>query len=628
MSQDTDARQRLDELIAAGEHGAAAADLADLWRRGRSPALAGFAVDRFRRIASAAGLPATRVFVLRSFTVEPVLPLLEAEAAAAGIDLRAQAGDFNAYIQETMSPDSRLYAFDPHVVILAVQTRDIAPELWEGFADLAPADATSVADRVEAALRNCVRAFRARSKAHLVVHLLETPAAPAAGILDAQVESGQVAAIRALNERIRRVAREVQGVYVLDYDALVARHGRTAWHDERKWQSFRLPLSAYGLVHLAEEWLRFVQPLTGKICKVLVTDLDNTLWGGVIGEDGMEGIRIDREYPGAAYRNVQRVILDLHRRGIVLAVCSKNNPADAREALERHPEMLLRPEHFASLRINWVDKATNLREIAAELNLGLDAFAFLDDSKVEREWVRRELPQVTVIDLPDDPALYAHTLRACPVFERLVVSEEDRNRGQYYASERQREELRDRAGSLEDFYRSLGMKLVLGPVGPDTLTRVAQLTQKTNQFNLTTRRYSEQQIAAMADEPRWRVYWARATDRFGDNGIIAVAIVRLDEDAWDIDTFLMSCRVIGRTVETSILAHLAQIAAESGASRLRGTYLPTKKNGQVVDFYPSHGFRCIEASDAGIRWELDLARGGISQPAWIDSTVLCERETV
>ena len=303
---------------------------------------------------------------------------------------------------------------------------------------------------------------------------------------------------------------------------------------------------------------------------MLVTDLDNTLWGGVIGENGLEGIQVGMEYPGAAYRALQRVMLDLYRRGIILAICSKNNVADAMEALEQHPGMLLRPEHFAALRINWDDKAQNLREIAAELNVGRDSLAFLDDNPVERARISDELPEVTVIDLPSDPSWFAQALQAVPVFERLAVSSEDRERGRYYGEQRQRVESQRNATSLEDFLRSLQQEVEVAPVTAETLIRVAQLTQKTNQFNLTTRRYSEQKIAELAASSHWSVYSIRVKDRFGDNGIVGVMITHDAGKVCEIDTFLLSCRVIGRTIETALLSFMVDSARARGMEQLQG----------------------------------------------------------
>ena len=411
-------------------------------------------------------------------------------------------------------------------------------------------------------------------------------------------------------------ARDRQNVYVLDYNALIARRGHAAWHDERKWLSAAMPIAAGELIHLAREWMRFLHPITGRVCKVLAVDLDNTLWGGVIGEDGIDGIKLDDNYPGAAYRALQRAILDLHRRGVILAICSKNNRADAMEVIEKHPGMLLRPAHFASIRINWADKAANLREIAAELNVGIDSVAFLDDNPAEREWIRSELPQVTVIELPSDPMLFAQALRDCPQFERLELTEEDASRGRFYAEQRMRMESRQGAASLEDFYRSLDMRVKIEPVDARTLPRAAQLTQKTNQFNLTTHRYNEQQLAEMIASPHFQAFTLQVIDRFGDNGVVGVALLRYEGDVCEIDTFLLSCRVIGRTVETAFLAALAAHAAGRGA-KLTGWFVPTKKNAPAADFYDRHGFARVRERDESVLWELDLRDHSILCPAWI-----------
>ena len=417
-----------------------------------------------------------------------------------------------------------------------------------------------------------------------------TPARRSSGVLDAQTEPSQSAAIRKINDAVRGLAAEYRGIYVLDYDALVARHGRARWSDDRKWLTARLPIAAENLIHMAREWLRFLVPLAGKTAKALVVDLDNTLWGGVIGEDGMTGIRCNAEYPGAAYQALQRAMLDLTQRGILLAVCSKNNPDDAMEALNHHPGMLVRPKHFAAMRINWQDKAQNLREIAAELNIGTDALAFMDDNPVEREQVRAALPEVFVIEMPSDPLGYAAALRDCPAFERLALSAEDQQRTAIYAEQQQRSQAEQNFQSKEDFYRFLEQEAEIDAVQPATLARIAQLTQKTNQFNLTTRRYTEQQIADLAADPQWQVMSIRVKDRFGDHGLVGVAITHDEGDACEIDTFLLSCRVIGRTVESALLSYLAEGASSRRRRRLSGWFLPTKKNVPARDFYQQHGF--------------------------------------
>jgi FkbH-like protein len=308
--------------------------------------------------------------------------------------------------------------------------------------------------------------------------------------------------------------------------------------------------------------------------------------------------------------------------------------------------MLLRARHFAALRINWQEKAQNLREIAAELNLGLDAIAFLDDNPVERQRMREAAPEVMVIEPGDspagagdsrvggrpgsDPMALARAVREFPPFERLTLSDEDRRRGEYYASDRQRAQLETTAASREDFYRSLQQHAELSAVNPATLARVAQLTQKTNQFNLTTKRYSEAQILALANQPGWRVLSIRVRDRYCDNGLVGVAITHDSDATCEIDTFLLSCRVIGRTVESALLAHLCEQARARGCRAVEGWFLPTRKNAPARDFYASHGFAVAERNAAqnatrnndetsgAVRYRLDLATGAVQRPPWIE----------
>jgi FkbH-like protein len=609
-------REDVDALVAGGDAGGAAAALGALWRREPKAATAGFVLSRFTQIAQALPLRPLRLWIARSYTVEPLLPVLRVEAYLLGIELEIGLGGFGTYVQDLIDADSDLYAFDPDVVLLAADSRDVAPDLWGTFTDLGEAGTSAAVERVLDRYRMLVEALRGRSAAQLLIQGLEVPAAPAAGILDAQLPIGQADAFRRINLGLGELARAHRSAYVLDHAALVAKHGAGTWHDRHRWRTARLPVAAAHVVDLAREWARFLPPLAARTCKVLAVDLDNTLWGGVIGEDGLDGIQLGDDEPGSAYLDLQRAILDLTRRGIVLAVCSKNNPDEALEALRTHPAMLLRPDDFAALRITWADKAASLREIATELDLGLDAIAFLDDNPVERAWVRDQLPQVTVIDLPDDPASYAATLARCPVFERLSVTSEDRKRTEYYVQERRRGDLQRGADSLEDFYRSLEMTVEIERVHEATLPRAAQLTQKTNQFNLTTRRYSEEQIRALESDGA-AVYTLRAADRFGDSGIVGVAIA-LDRGAsWELDSFLLSCRVIGRTIETALLATVADDARRAGAERLTGSFLPTAKNAPARGFYAAHGFECIEDGDAETRWELDLDRAP-GWPAWIE----------
>jgi FkbH-like protein len=615
-------RAAIEESIAQLAFHRAAQQLADLWQRDPASSTASFITSRLEQIRSHVALTPFKLAILRTFTVEPIVTLLRAEAFAYGIDLQVHVGDFNTYVQDMVDGQSSLYLFKPDAVILAVRSEQVAPELGRDFADLAPEESQQIAERVIRAYEQWVGVFRQHSQAAFVIHSLERPTSPSLGIFDSQSEAGQSGLIRKVNGELRRIAAESRGTYVLDYDALTARYGSEHWHEERKWLTARLPIASGHLIHMAREWVRFLVPLSGRTAKVLVVDLDNTLWGGVIGEDGMAGIKVGPEYPGAAFQALQRVLLDLSRKGILLAICSKNNLDDAMEALEKHPGMLLRAKHFAAMRINWNDKAQNLREIAQELNVSIDALAFLDDNPVECEQVRSALPEVRVIDLSlydlsKIPTAYASAVRDCAVFERLTLSAEDKQRTTMYIEQKQRESVEQKFQSKEDFFRYLEQEAELEPVTELTLTRVAQLTQKTNQFNLTTRRYTEPQILDMAKHPQWHISSIKVRDRFGDHGLVGVAITRDHEDECEIDTFLLSCRVIGRTVETALLANLAESAGHRGRKRLVGWFLPTKKNAPARHFYEQHGFEKQETSDAGSLWTLDLKRSTLRTPEWI-----------
>lgn len=578
-------RERIEDDLGEGRWGLARQHIAMLWDHDPTMAAAGYLLRSQDRIREHVALLPYRVAILRSFTVEPLVPLLRAGAFAGGIDLAVHVGGFNAYAQEILDPDSGLYRFQPAMAILAVQAADLAAA-WE---------------RTPAMFREYVEAFRANTDAALVVHDLEGP-----------VASG-------VNEELRRLAGAYPGVYVLPYADLVARHGAEAWADTRNQAAMSMPIANESLIHLARRWLGFIHASSGRICKALVTDLDNTLWGGVIGEDGPQGIVCGPEGPGRRHHSLQEALLALHAQGILLAICSKNDEADALEVLETHEGLLLRPPHFAAMRINWRDKPSNLREIAAELNIGIDALAYMDDDPVELERVRSELPEVTVIELPPESDRRADSLRDHPVFARVTLSPEDLARQRYYAEQRARLDARGKAPSLEAFYQSLEQEVVIERMTRETAERAAQLTQKTNQFNLTTRRYNTAQLLRLAEGGEAQVFTVRVKDCYGDNGLTGLAIVRDTSSISEIDTFLLSCRVLGRGVEVAMLAFLSDRARGLGLREVRGRFVPTRKNAQVADFFPGHGFQRPDGPADG-PWVADPSRTRIQCPPWIRLT--------
>jgi FkbH-like protein len=616
-SAQSDPRADIDTLLAAEDRPAARAAAAVYWSANANASAARFLTGRIERFWPAERIVEHRVAFLRSFTVEPVLPLLQAEAALAGCRLVPWVGEFNAYGQEILSPDSGLYAHGAQTVILAVQTRDIAPALWSDFAQLSDEAVLEEVEAAAASLANLVTRLRANTAANILVHGLEPPLQLSEGLLDARRPLGQADAIAAVNLALKARFAELPNVYVLDYAGLQARHGRARFVSEKKWATAKLPLSVEALSWLAQDWWRYLSLFALPQAKVLALDLDNTLWGGTIGEDGMAGIKLSDEHPGVYFKNLQRAVLDIARRGVVVALVSKNNLADAMQVIDGHPDMLIRRDQIAAMRIDWEPKAANLVAIAQELNLGLDAFVFLDDNPVEREAVRRSLPQVTVPELGDDPSTYADILRSLPALERLDASAEDAVRSRYYADERERKTLMGGAESLEDFLTSLDIRVEIAPIDAMSLGRAAQLTQKTNQLNMTTRRYTEAELSERLRTPGWAGYVLRAADRFGDNGIVGVAIVHAEDDVSEIDTLLLSCRVIGRRIETAFLAFLAEAARRGGQSELRGWFLPTAKNAPARSIYEQAGLACTERRGEDELWRIDLTGEAIATPDWI-----------
>jgi FkbH-like protein len=369
--------------------------------------------------------------------------------------------------------------------------------------------------------------------------------------------------------------------------------------------------------HLAGEYVKFLRALAGGSKKCLVLDLDNTLWGGVVGEDGLGGIGLGPMYPGSAFVEFQRYVRRLHDRGVILAIASKNNPADVDEVFDRHEFMALERTHFARAEINWEPKSRSIATIARALNIGLEHVVFADDNPVEVEHVRETLPMVTVVQLPREPAEYVAALARHGWFDTLALSEEDRRRGELYRQRDAAESLRAESGSVEQFYRDLQMEIAIAPINDQSIARAAQLTQKTNQFNATTRRYTDAEVRQMAADARCTVRTVAVRDRFGDNGIVGLILARQDGATLDIDTLLLSCRVIGRTVETAMLAYACDDARRRGAARVSGRIIPTAKNAPVRDLFERHGFGKVgEEGDGVVRWELDLDESGVAWPDW------------
>ncbi len=545
-----------------------------------------------------------RIALLGSFTTRLIRPLLEVAAFRDGIDAEVYEAEYGVIHQEVLDPASGLRAFRPDVVILATSWRD---------ANLPPVsgDPDAAVEAAVAPLVSLWRVLRDDVRAHTVQHNFDVPLVDSYGHLSSSLPGGRARLLRRANLALLDAAGP--GVSVLDFDAVAAEVGKAQWSDEGLWYRAKQHPAPRALPTLVDHYLMHVRAVLGLTKKVLVLDLDNTLWGGIVGEDGVEGLKLGvTDAEGEAHTDLQRYARELRDRGIVLAVCSKNNDADAREPFERSAEMVLTLDDIAVFRANWSDKATNIRDIAAALELGTDSFVFLDDNPTERAWVRSQLPEVMVPEIGADAARYLPLLQRHHAFDALSLSEEDRLRAADYAANARRAELMQSAGTIEEFIANLQMSATVSGIDELNLPRAAQLVNKSNQFNLTTRRYTEEQLRAAAQEPGCVVRTFKLRDRFADNGLIGVMIgrARPEASALEIDTWLMSCRVLGRRVEEFMVGVMMQAALDRGLTRVVGRYLPTAKNGLVRELYPRLGFDPVEvdgAPEGATTWEYSLA---------------------
>jgi FkbH-like protein len=582
----------------------------------RAQRLANHALDenQLNRLASAlakvraaghdlAPLVPFRLGIIGNATTHFLVPVLIGSAARYGIALECVEADYGQVMQAALAADSVINQPGCDAVLLALD--------HHGFSiTTEPGNAPAARQALEAALDqlSTVRAgIAAHSSAVCIVQTLPRPVETLFGSFDFALAG---TSRQLLDELNRALAASLAGSHdlLLDVANLAETVGLRDWHDPKLWNMAKLPFSSRFLAIYAEHVCRLLAAVRGKAKKCLILDLDNTLWGGVIGDDGLDGIVLGQgDATGEAHLELQRAALALRRRGVVLAVSSKNTDEIARGPFAKHPEMLLKEEHFAVFQANWNDKATNIQAIAGELNLGLDAMVFLDDNPVERQLVRELLPDVAVPELPDDPALYARTLQAAGYFEAVAFSNEDKQRAELYRDNARRVALQKQAGDVDAYLASLNMLLTLQPFDDGGRQRIAQLINKSNQFNLTTRRYTEAEVALTERDPNAFTLQVRLADSFGDNGMISVLICRRDDDDWNIDTWLMSCRVLGRKVEQALLAELVEQGRARGIRRLIGSYLPTEKNKLVQDHYEKLGFTLLERHpDGQTHWQLYL----------------------
>jgi FkbH-like protein len=553
---------------------------------------------------SSAPLTPFKLGLISNATTDFICPALAATAPRHGIALECIAAPFGQVAQQVLSPDSEIKRAKPDAVLVAADFRGLPLRPTPGDAAAAQATVTQVLDHLTAIREG----IKQDGEAICILQTIARPVEPYFGSLDLVTPGTLRHLIDAVN---RGIATSLIGTedILLDVAGLAEAVGLAEWHSPMEWNLAKVPFASTFLPLYADHVCRLIGALRGKSRRCLVLDLDNTLWSGVIGDDGLEGIVIGQgDATGEAHLTVQQAALSLRDRGIVLAVSSKNDDEIARLPFQKHPEMVLREDHIAVFQANWNDKASNIKAIAEELSLGLDAMVFLDDNPTERGLVRRLLPQVAVPELPEDPSLYARTLMASGYFEAITFSAEDRDRGDFYRDNARRVALQKQAGDVDAYLASLEMAISFRPFDEVGRARITQLINKSNQFNLTTQRYTEAEVRDIGRDPDHYTLQVGLTDIYGNNGMISVVICRRNRDDWYIDTWLMSCRVLGRRVENAILREILEEGSRRGVHRIIGTYRPTLRNKMVEDYYAKLGFSMMERKeDETVLWELDVA---------------------
>lgn len=558
------------------------------------------AVTRSREMSnSAQGLTSVRLGLLSNATTSLLVPALIATAIRHGILLDVVETPFNQGVQQALNPESEINLLKPDIVLLAYDLHSLsAPQSMTDADDSAVAIAETLGS-IDAMRRG----IAAASGATVIAQTIVPPPAPFLGSYDRRLPGSPLAHTEAFNRGLLELLED-SGDVLLDTAHLAASIGLEYWHDATQWHIAKLPFSQDVVPLYADHVVRLIGAIKGKSRKCLVLDLDNTVWGGVVGDDGLHGISLGQGDPvGEAFLEVQRTALHLRSLGIILAVSSKNDDEVARQPFRNHPDMLLREDDIAVFQANWADKATNIEAIATALDIGVDSLVLLDDNPAERAQVREALPAVAAPELPDDPALFAQTLLAAGYFEATRLSSEDLIRADDYSARAKRIKLQGATRDLESYLQSLEMEIVFAPFDATGRGRITQLINKSNQFNLTTRRYTEREIAEMQDDPLTFTLQVRLRDRFGDNGMISVVIARSDGKNWEIDTWLMSCRVLGRCVEDAVLIEIVAQAMAAGANMLIGRFIPSGRNELVRGHYSRLGFE--PSKDDGL-YHLDL----------------------
>jgi FkbH-like protein len=561
-----------------------------------------------KELSTAPYLQEIRIAVLGGSTTDELINLLELLLLSSGFRPVFHPSEYGRYYEDAVHDHQSLKDFKPDLVYVHTSCRNVqnTPPLNSTEADL-----TSCVGREVARYREIWDSLEQNVGCQVIQNNFEAPIHAILGNMDAASPGGLSRFLMQLNVAFAQEIAKRPKVILQDVYSISARLGTRQWFNLDRYYSYKLLLTPEGTLELARSLNSIVRAMYGKSRKVLILDLDNTLWGGVIGDDGVDKIQIGRETPVAeAYTAFQEYCLSLRSRGILLAVCSKNTEEIARAGFE-HPSSILKLEHFSSFKANWEPKHENILAIATELNLGVDSFVFVDDNPAERAIVEAQLPGVAVPNVGSEVSRFADFIEQGRYFELLSISKEDLERAALYAENTQRAAMEKKFSNYGEYLDSLEMVAEIDAFKPVYVERIAQLTNKTNQFNLTTRRYTLAELQSASFDSDCIGLYGKLSDRFGDNGLISVVLGRKKSDELHMDLWLMSCRVLKRDMEIAMLDAVADRSLQMGIREIVGYYIPTKKNGMVADFYLKLGFQPSDAvsdlPEGSTRWTLNLA---------------------
>lgn len=548
-------------------------------------------LNESKKIVQEKSMKQCRLAILSNFTVNGLGETIKVFCRDYNIYVETYNPSYNQYAQEILDKSSKFYAFNPDIIFLLIDVEYFLGEFYDFPYRLKPEERIKYIHQKFQELKELIIFLEQNIKAKIVINNFLLPTYSSRGILECKQEYGIKESIQELNDMLEKLSKEDSQLFIFDMNLFLMKNGYNLIVDKKLYYLADMRISPSAIISLAREYIAYMMPLMSMTKKCIVLDLDNTLWGGIIGEDGIAKIKLGPEKDGKPFYDFQKKLLELSERGILLAINSKNNLKDALDAIKNHPYMLLKEDTFVSIKINWDDKAKNLKEIANELNIGLDSLVFIDDDKTNREFVKEMLPEVFVIDLPEDPCEYIKILEELKIFNSFSITKEDLEKKEMYLTEKKREELKSNVIDLESFLKKLELEIIIFNVDENNLSRASQLTQKTNQFNLTTKRYTEEDIKGFMNQKNYLLKLIQVKDRFGDYGITGLAIIKkIDSLNWEIDNFLLSCRILGKNIEFAFLQELIKEGKKQEITQIIAKFIPTNKNAPATNFLNEAGF--------------------------------------